>query len=149
MKVIMLTGLVSVEKAQLTQDLARYFVQNKSVTVIDNIARLEIDDLPEHVQRQSITSDTASDFVMAITQILSSDVVIAAVSEQTHPEKLFVALDNLKEQQSEWEIYTLAMIDTRTCECFPNVRQALEMYADASLMMPYELDDVIHYVDTD
>jgi len=146
MTIIVLTGLVVVEKVQLTQALAQHFHPQKTVAVIDNIARLEVDGLPEKTTLTPLTGDAVTDLIEAIGST-SADVIIAAVTEQAHPEKLFIALDDLREQLPDANIYTLALIDTRTCDCFPNVRQALEMYADASVMMPYNLDEVIAYVD--
>ena len=144
MKVIVLTGLVSIEKAQLARELAKYFLKNKSVTIIDNIARIYVEELDSILIKRYEENITRK--LPEILHGQPSDIVIVALSEQAHPEKLFVALDDLQEQ-SEWEIYTLALIDTRTCDCFPNVREALELYADVSVMMPYELDEVVSYVD--
>ncbi|GAB5490782.1 MAG: hypothetical protein Phog2KO_09970 [Phototrophicaceae bacterium] len=145
MKVIVLTGLVSIEKAQLTRDLATYFTDEKSVVVIDNIARLALEDSPETVTVKRYSEDISKK-LGAILQENPSDIAIVALSEQAHPEKLFIELDDLQEQRDDWQIYTLALIDTRTCDCFPNVREALELYADISIMMPYSLDEVLTYV---
>ncbi len=143
MKVIVLTGLVSIEKAQLARDLANHF-SDKRVTIIDNIARLPIDPIDDaQIKRYE------EDITKQLPEILHkvpADIAIVAISEQVHPEKLFIALDDLQEQ-SDWQIYTLALIDTRTCDCFPNVREALELYADISVMMPYKIDEVLTYVD--
>ena len=143
MKVIVLTGLVSIEKAQLARELAKHFLNDKSVIIIDNIARISVEELDG-----VLTKRYEENITKQLPEILHgqpSDIVIVALSEQAHPEKLFIALGDLQEQ-SEWEIYTLALIDTRTCDCFPNVREALELYADVSVMMPYELDEVLTYV---
>ncbi|MEM9951318.1 MAG: hypothetical protein AAF846_06955 [Chloroflexota bacterium] len=145
MKVIVLTGLVTVEKAQLSLDLANKAVANGlSVKMIDNIARQPI------VNNQHLIEQRTGDILPQLPAVLANtdaDVVIVALSEQTHPEKLFVTLDALTEQFTDSDIYSLALIDTRTCDCFPNVRQALEMYADATIMLPYQLDEVLTYVD--
>lgn len=146
MKMIVLTGLVSIEKVQLTRDLVQYFANDKSIIIIDNIARVAIDNLPDTVSIKRYDGNITKK-LSEIVHEAPADIVIVAISEQAHPEKLFVALDDLQEQQSDWEIYTLALIDTRTCDCFPNVREALELYADVSVMMPYELDEVLTYVD--
>lgn len=147
MKVIVLTGLVSIEKAQLTHDLATYFRNDKHVTIIDNIARQAIDDSSEAVKIKRY-SDDISKKLGDVLQETPSEVVILALSEQAHPEKIFIALDDLQEQRDDWQIYILALIDTRTCDCFPNVREALELYADVSIMMPYNLDEVLTYVNS-
>lgn len=144
MKVIVLTGLVSIEKAQLARDLASYFSSDKSITIIDNIARLPIDD-SDNAQIKRYEEDITKQLPEILHRV-PADIVIVAISEQTHPEKLFIALDDLQEQ-SDWQIYTLALIDKRTCDCFPNVREALELYADISVMMPYKIDEVLTYVD--
>lgn len=144
MKVIVLTGLVSIEKAQLARDLAGHFSSDNNVTIIDNIARLAIDPINDaQIKRyeEDITKKLAE-----VLYAVPADIAVVAISEQAHPEKLFIALDDLQEQ-SDWQIYTLALIDTRTCDCFPNVREALELYADISVMMPYKIDEVLTYVD--
>jgi len=70
-------------------------------------------------------------------------VVIAAVSETMHPETLFSALDRLHEQHPTLEMHTIALIDLRTCDCFPNVREVLERHADTVIMLPYDLSEVV------
>lgn len=145
MKVIVLTGLVSIEKAQLSIQLATYSQEHAlDVYIIDNIMRQAIPTETPHTM-QRITEDILPDLDTLLSDI-QADVTIIALSEQAHPEKLFVALDQLREQFPASDFHALAMIDTRTCDCFPNVRQALEMYADASIMLPYELDEVLTYV---
>lgn len=147
MKVIVLTGLVSVEKADLVAELAGYSASlGQSVQLIDNIARQPLSKTLANTQNiVRVQGDDLDQLVASIAQA-SADVVIVAVSEQAHPEKLFLALDDLRDAFDTVEMITLAMIDTRTCDCFPNVRQALELYADVSLMMPYDLEQVLDYV---
>jgi len=146
-KVIVLTGLVSIEKARLTTELTDYFKDDATVAIIDNIARTAIEIEDKSLQIERVEGDVISELSQVVHQI-NADVIIIAVSEQAHPEKLFVAIDDLREQQPEWDIYSLALIDTRTCDCFPNVREALELYADATVMIPYQLDGVLNYVST-
>lgn len=147
MKVIVLTGLVSIEKAQLTGELANHFKADLTVAIIDNITRTAINFADDSLPVKRIEGDLIADLSQTVHNI-TADVTIIAVSEQAHPEKLFVAIDDLREQQPDWEIYSLALIDTRTCDCFPNVREALELYADATVMIPYQLDGVLNYVNT-
>lgn len=146
-KIIVLTGLVSVEKVQLTSELASTFAETQRVTVIDNMTRLAVDDdtLPDTISLVQHKGDDMRTLHDVILQN-QNDILIAAVSEQAHPEKLFVQIERLRDQLPHTDIYALAMIDTRTCDCFPNVRSALEMYADATLMMPYSLEEVIAFV---
>ena len=145
--IIMLTGLVSVEKVSLTKELATHFSAKQAVTVIDNVARLTLDadDLPDNVSLMRHAGSDMQSLENAIGQV-NSEVMIVAITEQAHPEKLFVSIENLRERLPDAAIFTLAMIDTRTCDCFPNVRAALEMYADVTVMMPYDVESVIDYV---
>jgi hypothetical protein len=144
MKLIVLTGLVAVEKAELALELAEHYVQNgQSVTVLDNIARIAIQTNAIPVWR--IEGDSLTQLSYWLTRA-NSDVVIFVVSEQVHPDTLFVALDNLHNQFDTIEIQTLALIDTRTCDCFPHVRESLEEYADVVVMLPYSLDEVLNDV---
>lgn len=147
MKVIILAGLLSVEKIELSRELAQHFSAKKSVAVIDNIARMPVDNIEKSVSIRRVEGDSIAE-LLNILQETVADLVIVALSEQAHPEKIFIALDDLREQQPDWEIYLLALIDTRTCDCFPNVREALEMYADVSVMIPYKLEEIVSYVDS-
>ncbi|MDQ7026893.1 MAG: hypothetical protein Q9P44_15195 [Anaerolineae bacterium] len=144
MRLIVLTGLATIEKGALASDLADYFLQHgETVMVVDNITRQPIKNLS--VPPYRITGD----IVTQLTDVLStiaSDIVLLAISEQVHPDKLWIALDNLTTQFDTIEIQTLALIDTRTCDCFPNVRESLESYADTVVMLPYNLDEVLNHV---
>ncbi|MGJ3237414.1 MAG: hypothetical protein ACFE0Q_01785 [Anaerolineae bacterium] len=146
MKVIVLTGLVSIEKGQLAHQLAGHFSASERVVLLNNsMAQLSAPaerQIPVHA-----LPDLASLVPTLHTLADQTDCVIVALSEQAHPEQLFVALDDLREQHDDWQVYSLALIDTRTCDCFPHVREALELYADASIMMPYQLSEVVAYVD--
>ncbi|MEL6407375.1 MAG: hypothetical protein AAFR81_23590 [Chloroflexota bacterium] len=146
-KIIVLTGLVSVEKVALSQELATHFSAENTVTVIDNMARLALDrdELPDSISLVRQVGDDMQALENAIRQA-KGEVVLVAVTEQAHPEKLFVSIENLRERLPDASIFSLAMIDTRTCDCFPNVRAALEMYADMTVMMPYDVESVIDYV---
>lgn len=147
MKVIILAGLVSVEKIELARELVQHFSAKNSVTVIDNIARMPVDKIEKPIPVRRIEGNPIPELVNILQETVA-DFVIVALSEQAHPEKLFIALDDLREQRSDWEIYSLALIDTRTCDCFPNVREALEMYADVSVMIPYQLEEIVRYVNS-
>jgi hypothetical protein len=46
------------------------------------------------------------------------------------------------------EIQLLALIDLRTCDCFPTMRERLEAYADTVVMLPYNLEEVLSDVRT-
>ena len=139
MQTIVIAGLVSVEKHELALDLARYYsTQGHSVALVDNIARLRLpdDQLPADVALQRIEGTLTA---AAIT-LLDADMVIIAASEMAEPESLFTALLDLPNVQ------ILALIDTRTCDCFPNVRESLELHVDAVLNLPISYQDLLEVV---
>jgi hypothetical protein len=146
MKLIVLTGLVAVEKMQLAEELATHFEkQAAKVHIIDNIARLSMkhDDFNVPVQR------IVGDITIGLKDVLNNldaDIVLLAASEQVHPDDLFTSLDALSDILLEIDIRTLALLDLRTCDCFPNLREALEQYADESIFIPYQMDEVLTYV---
>ena len=74
---------------------------------------------------------------------LSTDIVLLAVSETIAPDALFVLLDDLRDQHPALVLQSLALFDTRTCDCFPHLRVSLEEYADAAVYLPLGLDDVL------
>lgn len=142
MKLIVLTGLVVIEKISLAVELAEvHSALGNSVTIVDNIARIPIDSEIAPVPPQRISGDITNQ-MDSIDQI-DSDVVILAASESANPDTLFTALELLRDTIADIEIETIAMIDLRTCDCFPNVRERLELYADKVLMMPYDLEEVL------
>ena len=135
-RLIALTGLVSVEKAEIAQALAHHYAtQGSTVTLIDNIARFAI----ESETAIRLNGDIAHYLAPTLDHI-ASDVVVLAAAETANPDDLFTALDAL---HAEYAVYTLALIDTRTCDCFPALRQALETYADAVIQLPTEFDTVL------
>ena len=143
MKLIVLTGLVVIEKINLTVELADFYLkQGQSVSIVDNIARLAIDSEVAPVMPIRINDDITQRMNIVAQQ--DSDVVLLAVSESTNPDTLFTSLELLHDEIDNLEIYTMALIDLRTCDCFPNVRERLELYADQVVMMPYKLEEVLH-----
>jgi len=147
MKVIALTGLVAIEKIELAHDLADHFTATgQRVTVFDNVARLPMTagDMPAPVNRVD------GDILPQLPDLVGdsdADTVIIALSEQTHPHDLFVALDNLYLSHDDIEVRTIALVDTRTCDCFPTVREALETYADVTVNLPFGVTEVINHLD--
>jgi hypothetical protein len=143
MKLIVLTGLVAIEKIQLAAELAQHFPKAR---VIDNVARLAMssEDFAQPIER--VTGDILPE-LPALLAKSKAKVTILAVSEETNPQKLFVSLDRIGEMLPDLDIMTIAMIDLRTCDCFPHLREALEEAADISLLLPYNLNEVLAYVD--
>lgn len=140
MRVIVLAGLVVIEKIDLAVELSEHFAeQGERVTVLDNITRLPID--PERVFRpsyQRVNGDVLDSLPDVLSEI-DADTVIFVASENYTPDDLFIALDEL----SAYDVQALALLDLRTCDCFPNMRRLFEDYADTVLHMPYDLEDVI------
>jgi hypothetical protein len=146
MKLIMLAGLVAIEKIELAQELAVYYqTQGTSVLILDNIARLPMNHENFSVPVQRIAGDITIE-LKGVLQSLEADIVLLAVSEQVHPENLFIMLEDLSDTLLEIEIRTLVLIDLRTCDCFPNVREILEQYADMLIQLPYKIDEVLNHV---
>lgn len=131
-------GLVVQEKINYVRDRAAYLhEQGQRVRVLDNIARLSIDpaSVPCPVERISGTLQA-----QRITRHASStDEILLAVSETAHPDEIFAKLAWLTDIQ----LTTVALIDTRTCDCFPHVRKTLEALADSVIHLPYEREDVL------
>lgn len=145
MKLIVLTGLVVIEKMHLTQELATHFEKRgKKVFILDNIARLPMKHEISNVVVQRITGDITIQ-LKDILHNLDADIVLLASSEQGHPDNLFTTFDTLSDTL-DINILTLALIDLRTCDCFPTVRETLEQYADVSILLPYKMDEVLTYV---
>jgi hypothetical protein len=137
MELIVLTGLVLVEKINLTIDLARHFQQaGRTVTVLDNVSRLPIAwDRFEPVVR---LDDLQRDLQPALAQV-ASEVALLAVSETVPPDDLLLLLDDLPEVN----VQIIALIDTRTCDCFPQLRVILEDHADVVIHLPVEFAEVV------
>ena len=141
MKLIVLTGLVAFEKIQLAAELAQVFPQAR---IIDNGARLAMDSEIFAMPIERITGDILSELPMLIRQ--KAELTILAVSENTNPHSLVETLDQISVHQPDLQIITIALIDLRTCDCFPHLREALEEVADLSLFLPYNLAEVLAYV---
>jgi hypothetical protein len=143
-KLLVLAGLGAIEKMQLAVDLAQHWTDaGQSVTVIDNIARLRID--PVWLSTETLLRYDGDivpmlpDFMAHITAAIT----LVALSENTAPDDLFVALDRLKEMRPNLAIHTVALLDLRTCDCFPALRETFEQYADAVLHAPFAVTDVL------
>lgn len=142
MKLIVLTGLVSIEKIQFAGELAQAFPHAR---IIDNVARLAMNSEAFAQPIERITGDILPELPVLLAE--QHERTILAVSEETNPHALFETLETISAMQSELEILTIALIDLRTCDCFPHLREALEQAADISLLLPYNLAEVLAYVD--
>ncbi len=77
---------------------------------------------------------------------MTSEIIILTASETLPPDDLFVLLDDVKERRPDLAIQTIALIDTRTCDCFPQFRLSLEAYADRIIHLPAVWSDVVKEV---
>lgn len=146
MKLVVLAGLITVEKIQLARELASFFKQQAlKVLVLDNVARLPMKPGNFDVPVQRITDDITIQ-LKHLLQNSDADLLILALSEQIHPDDCFIMLENLSDTIAEIDIRSIALLDTRTCDCFPNLRENLEQYADLSIYLPYRLDEVLNYL---
>ena len=79
MKLIVLTGLVSVEKIEIAQDLASFFnKQGMKVAVLDNVARLLMNPKEFSIPVQQIAGDITLELEKVLFQ-MEADVVILAL----------------------------------------------------------------------
>jgi len=145
MKVVALVGLVSIEKIQLVTDLATHYTWNtdKTVTVIDNVARMAID--PVQLSDEPlirINGDLTVGLVDTIRDI-GSDIVLIAVSESAELDKLFISLDIMTEEHPHINLLTVGLVDLRTCDCFPQIRENLEDYSDVHFLAPFDVNTII------
>lgn len=148
MKVIALAGLVSIEKIQLTIDLATYYTwqTQQSVTIVDNIARLAID--PVQLSDETLIRITGdiTDTLADVLRDIDSDIVILAISESAELDNLFITLDIVSENLPI-ELISIGLVDLRTCDCFPHLREKIEDYANVHLLAPFNVDDVVALIE--
>ncbi len=127
-------GLVTIEKNQVAGDLARHFLANGlSVTLLDTGLTIPLEAAAGAVLHR-ITGDT-------LATLPQADVVLIAFRETANPEDIAVELADVKA-----EMISVALIDTRTCDCFPHVREALEENADVVVYLPYVADELLQAI---
>ena len=143
----MLAGLVSVEKIELAAALTQRFGQEgKTVTVIDDLRRMPADDARfDGAARVRLSGDLRESLLPGLAEI-TSDVALLLVSETAWPDDLFTLLDEARQRIPALDVYSLALIDTRTCDCFPEFRVTLEAYADEVVSLPAAWEDVVEGV---
>jgi hypothetical protein len=144
MKLIMLAGLVAIEKHQLAGELAAHYTQQgQRVTVFDNVARLALQ--PDQLGYGEVVRLPGDAFTQlpALLESSAADVLLLAVSENINPEQVYLMRETLSENYPLLEVHTVAIIDLRTCDCFPQTRLEYEQTADVIVMLPYDLERVI------
>lgn len=145
MKVVALIGLISIEKVQLTIQLANHFTwdTNQTVSVIDNVARMAIDRAELGDEPLIRVGGDITKRLVDLLADMSTDIVLMAVSEAAELDDLFVALDIMTEQLPHIDLLTIGLIDLRTCDCFPHLREKLEDYADVHVLAPFDVNKIL------
>jgi hypothetical protein len=147
MKMIVLTGLPTMEKALLTRDLATHYLSTgERVTVLDNAnVHGELSDVAAEVVklRGGCACCSVAGKLYATAEDLgaTADVVIMAADSQTHVGNLIVVLEEFARGISvPVDLTIAALVDERTTCCFPYVAETLEDAADVTLQAPFDVD---------
>jgi hypothetical protein len=132
MMVILLAGLVVVEKIELALALAAH----DTALVIDAGVQMPVspDRLPPGTQLQQV----APTGILAALATAPERVIIALPASFA-PAELSGLIDQIYATITPDDVHTLALIDTRTCDCFPTLRQALEAEADQVIRLPVDM----------
>ncbi len=120
MQMIALTGLVMVEKLDLTVELAKVALAHKQpVTVINNIHYPPLD--AERLGSatliditKNISADNLAAQVIAALPTIADGVVLLPISEMIPPDPLFMALEDIRDSQPTLDLRMLALVNTRT-----------------------------------
>lgn len=147
MRLIVLTGLPVLEKALLTQDLARYYLaQGQRVAVLDNANLSEQFAALEQVTLVTMRGgcaccSVAGKLFQSVAQLGDKiDVAIMAANNQTHVDSLSAVLESLVSgNPTPITVQRVALVDERTECCFPYVAQTLEENTDITLSAPFSL----------
>jgi hypothetical protein len=144
MKLIILAGLVAIEKHDLAAELAAHYTQaGQCVTVIDNVERLALQpDQLGYGELVRLRGDALTQ-LPALLETSEEDVLILTLSENVAPEQVYLMREYLNTQYAALDVHTVALIDLRTCDCFPQTRLEYEQTADIVVMLPYDLGRVI------
>jgi hypothetical protein len=142
LKLIALTGIIGHQKAQFAVEIARALQDSgQHVGIIDNgdysaiptgrgvLTHRLIEGFDEHIYNE--------------IQEMACDVILLVVSESTHPESLMMALAHLQHLLPELTIRSVALVDDRTCDCFPHLRSMLEDSADITLHAPFDVNQLL------
>lgn len=144
MRLIVLLGLMAIEKAVLAAELAGFLaMEGHSVTVIDNIARLPMSTETLPAGRLLRLEGDPVQQLGPLLAAVQDDVALLAASETAAPEELLAALAALAEERPDLQVFTLGLLDLRTCDCFPQGRALLEQEADAVLLAPFDLQQAL------
>jgi hypothetical protein len=143
MNLIVLMGLMSIEKAELAALLANHVTASgRSAVIIDGVQRMNVDrEWVALARLVRLGTDGGLAGLPALVSASSEEVAILAAPETAPPDAVFAALAAL--DRPGLTITTAALIDLRTCDCFPHLREELESSADVTVELPYALPDVL------
>lgn len=128
-KWIALIGLNGTGKAQLAHDLSVYLHEQGYTTrrFDGTVARFEEAQMPPIIP----TSD---------------DILIWNTPAETDVEHLAALMVEVEAQSIQ--PLTIALLDTRTCDCFPTLREEMEQTADLTFWLPFDLKEALWKVST-
>ena len=142
MKIIVLTGIIGQEKAQFAVQLAQaYQDTGLRVAIINNGTVPIANGLTAKIYAGLILG--GNEPLYNEIQTMQEDVLLVIAAESAHPEALIAALDNLQAAQPDNRSQLIALIDDRTCDCFPHLREILEVTADLTLHAPFSIDEAL------
>ncbi|MEQ8673854.1 MAG: hypothetical protein RLP44_12640 [Aggregatilineales bacterium] len=149
MKLIAITGLAGIEKGRLTLDMATHLQrQGQRVLVLDNGENNPLNTLQDHalspITIERITGDLSVALYSHLAEISKQDmdIVLLNVAESLNPEELYASLTGIAEINIE-DVRVIAVLDDRTCNCFPHVQDLLEQFADLTLTYPFTLEEAL------
>ncbi len=126
---IVLIGLAVIEKAQLARDLSDELQsQGHTVRIMDSSSTADDARLPDESRR-------AEESVLIWNTPAETDI------DQLASRLITLEADGIRP-------LTIALLDNRTCECFPTVQDQLEQTADLTFHLPFELRDVLWSIST-
>ena len=142
MKISILTGIIGQEKAQFAIQLAQaYLAKGLRVAIINN-GNVSIDN---KVTANIYLGLTLGDNERLYNELQSmqQDILLVIAAESAHPETIIDALDILQAAQPDSSSKLIALIDNRTCDCFPHLREMLEATADLTLRAPFSINEAL------
>ncbi len=140
---LVITGLAGTEKARLTVGMAQALqATDQRVTILDHS-----ENNPMHPLATLTITRVIHDLPGAISTALRTDnaIVLLNAAESLHPETLYrLVYDGIDRMTSHSvDVRILALVDDRTCDCFPHLRALLEDHADLTLRYPFAIEEAL------
>jgi hypothetical protein len=142
MHLIVFAGLASFEKAHLVAEVAESLAADGSdVVIIDNSDR-HWPAATQDFDTIRMTGPLSAGMFEAIARV-DAEYVLLIVAESTTPDALIDAVEMIRDHRISVYVRLLALVDDRTCDCFPALREQLEANADVTLRSPYRLEEAL------